>query len=450
MRRLIAWMAVFPFAAVLATCASAAVSDEPATAARHTPVILIPGVLGSRLTRGPGGAEAWPGSTRKLLTSGYAELALRVDPETLEPLDDGLVASGLFDAAAGQDFYGRIVRELSEAGGYRIATPGERLERPESRLYLFPYDWRQDNVVTAGKLDRFIEQIRADYGDPGLRVDIIAHSMGGLVVRYYERYGTADVLDGNTFNVTGAGAAKLRRVVLLGTPSQGTVNAVHSFLNGYRVALSRLPTEGVALMPALYQLFPHPLVDWVVDINGQALRRDLFDVRTWRQYEWSIFNPGVRRRVQRQSAMWPKQAVLERWFEKQLARSRRFVWSLMVPTGEVGLIDPLLLGGDCIPTPRRLVVEHFEGHALARLRPEQIARPRPGIDYDSLMYESGDGSVTKSSLFARQRLQPEMPRHEQEPLEPGRSMLLCERHDELTSNKAFLEVMQDYLSAAEP
>lgn len=449
MRHLITWLAVLSFAAVLAACATAPAPEKPATAARHTPVILIPGVLGSRLTRGVGGAEAWPGSTRKLLTSRYSELALRVDPETLEPLDDGLVASGLFDAAAGQDFYGRIVRELSESSGYQIATPGERMERPKSRLYLFPYDWRQDNVITAGKLDRFIEQIRRDYGDPALRVDVIAHSMGGLVVRYYERYGTADVLGGNTFNVTGAGAAKLRRVVLLGTPSQGTVNAVHSFLNGYRVALSRLPTEGVALMPALYQLFPHPLVDWVVDINGQALRRDLFDVRTWRQYQWSIFNPGVRRRVQRQAALWPKQAVLERWFEKQLGRSRRFVLALMVPTGEVGLIDPLLLGGDCIPTPRRLVIEHLEGNALARLRPEQIARPLPGVDYDLLMYEAGDGSVTKSSLLARQRLEPEMPPHEQEPVEPGRSMLLCEPHDELTGNRDFLEAMQDYLSAPE-
>jgi len=30
----------------------------------------------------------------------------------LEPLDDGLIASGLFDSAVGQDFYGRVVEAL--------------------------------------------------------------------------------------------------------------------------------------------------------------------------------------------------------------------------------------------------------------------------------------------------------------------------------------------------
>ncbi len=48
--------------------------------------------------------------------------------------------------------------------------------------------------------------------------------MGRLITRYYQRYGTDDVLDGNIFPVTGVGARKLRRVVLLGTPNQGTVS----------------------------------------------------------------------------------------------------------------------------------------------------------------------------------------------------------------------------------
>jgi len=126
-------------------------------------------------------------------------------------------------------------------------------------MYTFTYDWRQDMVRSVQKLDELIEQIRRDHGNPELRVDVIAHSMGGLIVRYYERYGTADVLDGNVFPVTGTGAQKLRRLVLLGTPNQGSVSAIHSFLNGYRVALSRLVTEGVATMPGMYQFFPHPL-----------------------------------------------------------------------------------------------------------------------------------------------------------------------------------------------
>ena len=439
-------LAPLALVACLAGCASApprvAPVESQATAERHTPVILIPGVLGSRLAR-PDGTEAWPGSARKLLTSGYLELALRIDPETLEPIDDGLVATGLFDGAAGRDFYGKIVRALTGVGGFELAQPGQPLAKPKARLYVFPYDWRQDNVRTAARLDALIERIRADYGDPALRVDVVAHSMGGLIVRYYERYGTADVLDGNNFPVTGAGAAKIRRVVLLGTPNQGTVTAVHKFLNGYRVGISALPIEGVVTMPAMFQLFPHPLVDWVANRYGAPLQADLFDVKTWKQFQWSIFDPAVQRRTRLMPAIWPRQAVFERWFKKRLERAQRFTWSLIVPIGTVKVVRPLLFGGDCVPTPRRLVIEEIGRDTMARLRPEQIARPVPGVDYESLMYAPGDGSVTSSSLLADHYFESDAPMTEVALAEGA--MLACEKHDSLTGNTEFLDALLTYL-----
>ncbi len=455
MRRLAAWLAIPCCAAFVAGCTATGPALEqfyPAHSAalERVPVILIPGLLGSRLARADNGVELWPGSTRKLLTSDYEDLALRIDPDTLEPIDDGLVASGLFDGAVGKDFYRRIVRELREAGGYRLMRPGHPVVQQKARLYVFAYDWRQDNVKSAQKLDELIEQIRKDYNDPALRVDVIAHSMGGLIVRYYERYGTADVLGGNSFPVTGLGLSKLRRVALLGTPNQGTVTAVHKFLNGYRVGFSALPTEGVATMPSTFQLFPHPLVDWVVNINGQPLNIDIFDVEFWRRYGWSIFDHRIQRRMDRHRDIWPRQDVFEQWFEKRLERGRRFVWSLMVPAGDVPLIKPLLLGGDCVPTPRRLVFENIEGESIARLRPEQILRPAPGVDYESLMFEPGDGSVTRSSLVSRQDLSREVPRFEQEGLEAERSLFVCARHDTLTSNDELLDALIEYLLAPEP
>ncbi|MEX1084509.1 MAG: hypothetical protein WEC76_01490 [Steroidobacteraceae bacterium] len=454
MRRRFAWPVIPICAAFLAACATGGLALEqsyPAHAAdrERVPVILIPGLMGSRLTRGEGGLELWPGSTGKLLTSGYEELALRIDPETLEPLDDLLVPAGLFDGAVGQDFYRRIVRELRVAGGYRLSRPGGAVALQKARLYVFTYDWRQDNVVTVRKLDELIEQIRRDYQDPTLRVDVIAHSMGGLIVRYYERYGTMDVLNGNTFPVTGTGHAKLRQIVLLGTPNQGTVTALHKFLNGYQVGFSRLPTEGVATFPSTFQLFPHPLVDWVANVNGRPLDFDVFDVEFWRRYGWSIFDHRIQRRISRHPEIWPEPEVFERWFEKRLERAQRFVWSLMVPAGEVPLIEPLLLGSDCVPTPRRLVFENIGGEALARLRPEQIYRPTPGVDYETLMFAPGDGSVTKTSLLSRQDLDPQVPRSEQESLETARNFFVCAGHDELTSNEELLDSLIEHLLAPE-
>ena len=452
MSRLATWVWVSCCAVFLAGYSSvapaAAQSDAAASATQQRiPVILIPGLLGSKLVRSSDRVELWPGSTSKLLTSDYEDLALRIDPETLEPVDDGLVPGGIFEGAVGKDFYRRIIQDLRDAGGYRLNEPGHPVTEDTAGLYVFTYDWRQDIVKTAGKLDELIEQIRRDYNDPSLRVDIVAHSMGGLVVRYYERYGTVDVLGGNVFTVTGLGLAKLRRIVLLGTPNQGTVTAVHKFLNGYRVGVSALPTEGVATMPSTYELFPHPLVDWVVNVRGNSLNFDLFDVEFWRRYEWSIFDHRIQRRMDRRRDIWPAQDVFEAWFKKRLDRARRFTWSLMVPAGPVPLIKALVLGSDCVPTPRRLVFENIEGESIARLRPEQIFKPVPGVDYESLMFEAGDGSVTRSSLLSRQNMSKEVPSFEQEGLETDRSHLVCAKHDALTSNDELLNAALEYLLA---
>ncbi|HEY7754326.1 MAG TPA: hypothetical protein VH856_10970 [Steroidobacteraceae bacterium] len=456
MPRRISWLAILPFAIALVACATggrtpdlARLYQAHALDDRRVPVILVPGMLGSRLARRDTGEELWPGGTRKLLTSGYEDLALRIDPVTLEPIDDGLVPSGLFEEAIGQDFYGRIVRVLREVGGYLPSRPGQRVVQQKARLYVFTYDWRQDNVVTARRLDEFIEQIRRDYGDPALRMDVIAHSMGGLIVRYYQRYGTADVLNGNTFPVTGAGAAKLRRVVLLGVPNQGATLAIHKFLNGYQVGISRLPTEGVATMPGLFQFFPHPGVDWVASIQGRPLRLDLFDADTWRRYRWSIFDRRVQRRIAHRPDVWPAPAVFERWFEKRLERARRFAWSLLVPTPEAEPGEILNAGGDCLPTPRRLVIEEIAGESVARLRPEQIERPAPGIDYERIMYEPGDGSVTRSSLLARQEMDAEIPRHEYSRAGLGRAFFVCEQHDSLTGNVGLIDNLLHFIVSEE-
>lgn len=447
--------AVLVFVLALDGCATNRVPDLSRLYPPHSitgdrvPVIVIPGMLGSRLVNRETGVEAWPGSTRKLLSSSYLELALRIDPDTLEPLDDGLMPGGIFDSAAGRDFYGRIINALQQDGGYRRAQPGQPATRGDALMYIFTYDWRQDMAASARKLDELIEQIRRDYADPELRVDVIAHSMGGLIVRYYERYGTKDVLDGDYFQVTGAGARKLRRFVLLGTPNQGTAIAVHSFLNGYRVALSRLPTEGVATMPAMYQFFPHPRVNWIADTHGEPLKLDVFNVGTWQNFGWSVFDPRLQRRLEAEPGAWPAQDVFERYFEKRLKRAQRFAWSLDTPTGNVALVEPLLFGGDCVPTPARLVLERVDGESVARLTPEQILHPVPGIDYDRLMYEPGDGKVTKSSLLGPQELNATTRHNEYESNEFNHAFFFCGAHYMLTGNVHFIDNLLHYLLNAD-
>lgn len=405
------------------------------------PVILIHGILGAKLRHTDTSEEIWIGPLRKLLFSDYRDLALGIDPDTLEPLPDNHQAFAITDQAAGVDFYGRIVAMLEQAGGFAPGETGQSVEAGGRRYYLFLYDWRQDNVVSAAGLNDLIEQIRADYADPDLKVDIVAHSMGGLVTRYFLRYGTQDVLDDNEFPVNLWGKSRVRRVILLGTPNLGSVSALHAFIEGIKVAFGRIPTEVLATMPSVYQLFPHPIAgDWIVTSSGKSLQRDLFDVEIWRRFQWSIFDPEVEQRIIK-SFDDPEQGraqvkVLGEYFEKQLERARRFVWSLTVELDETPW-ELIVFGGDCELTASKLVVEEIDGKSHIRLDPRDIKQPEPGIDYESIMLAPGDGTVTKSSLLARDSLDPGVARNPYIFFPIDYSMFICESHDQLTGNVTF-------------
>ncbi len=411
------------------------VEDQP-------PVIFIHGVLGSKLRDVDSNKDLWPGGVRRLLLHNYADIAYEIDPKTLEPLPSRAFAYAISDGAVGKDFYGKIVRTLSDTGGYKLTKVGEKTNPKQKNYYVFHYDWRQDNVISAGQLADFIEQIRVDYQNPNLKVDIVAHSMGGLITRYYLRYGKQDVIGDNHFDqkLNMFGAERVRRVILLGTPNLGSVKTLNLFIQGVDIGINQIGTETLASMPSLYQLFPHPLVDWIVKNDGSPLERDLFDVKIWKRFQWSIFDPDVRQRILNrfEDKVEGEQYLLtfDQYFEKHLERARRFVWSLSVPLPK-NHTKLIIFGGGCSLTPARIIVEEVAGESMVRMFPKEITQRIEGVDYDALLLEPGDGSVTKASLLGRNTLDPSVRRSEYINVPIKQSFFLCESHNSLTGNLNF-------------
>jgi pimeloyl-ACP methyl ester carboxylesterase len=421
------------------------------SAVDQPPVILIPGLMGSRLSDADGN-EFWPGGIGRLLFSNYDQLALPINPQTLAVDPRGDRPTGITDRIAGRGFYASIVQTLTEVGGYRLTTPGTPVSPGGRQLYVFAYDWRLDNVESARALERLIEQIRIDHARPDLRVDIVAHSMGGLIARYYLRYGGVDVLERNDFPLNYRGEGRVRRIALLGTPNFGSVESLHSFIEGRRLGVGVVKTETLASFPSVFQLFPHPINEWIIGDHGMALDRDIFDVELWRRFQWSIFDPKVRIRLTRDAEASEGQArlrTLELFFARQLERARRFVWSLTVPLDRTPW-EMLVFGGDCALTPARILVEEVKGDSLVRLWPNEIAHPRPGIDYDRRMLEPGDSTVTKASLLARESLDPSVLRHRYSFFPARGAMFLCEEHDALSANVSFQDNLMQFLLSRDP
>lgn len=80
---------------------------------------------------------------------------------------------------------------------------------PEKDLFTFPYEWRNSNVSNAQLLRAKIQEIKQQENWPV--VDIVAHSMGGLLAREY--------IESNNYN------DDIDQLITLGTPNNGAPEA---------------------------------------------------------------------------------------------------------------------------------------------------------------------------------------------------------------------------------
>ncbi len=103
--------------------------------------------------------------------------------------------------------YDFLIDSLQSAGGYVLYK----------NLFPMPYDWRVDNRFVANYLKSRINDIKQQTGAD--KVDIIAHSMGGLIARYYiESDQYQDDVD---------------QVIFIGTPHRGAPKAYLAWEGGY-------------------------------------------------------------------------------------------------------------------------------------------------------------------------------------------------------------------------
>jgi hypothetical protein len=219
-------------------------------------VVILPGILGSVLQKD--NKDLWAVSTGvigSLITNKNKflnDLKLQQDDPDAEDLGDGIKAVRLIEDVSiipglvKVDGYTRTTRMIME--NFSQVTQGNIYLDPDDRpanLYHFPYDWRRDNRAAAKTLKRLLDKRlkcwRAHTDNPNAKVILLAHSMGGLVSRYY-----LEVL---------GGWPDCKALFTFGTPYRGSLNAVDFLANGYKKAFLDL-TEVMRSLTAVYQLMP--------------------------------------------------------------------------------------------------------------------------------------------------------------------------------------------------
>lgn len=226
-----------------------ALLGSPVTDARsRDAVIVIPGIMGSELVDAASGRVLWgladPRWYVSAWTGGHALDALAVT-EAERAGDLGRVrATRLLRVPVfapvlrGVEPYTDLLAGLRRA----VAHPDAVVE--------FAYDWRLSVAYNAGRLADLAQAQLARWrahpqGSRDARLVLVAHSMGGLIARYFT-------------GVLGDGGA-VRATVTLGTPFYGSVKVAHilSTGRGAPLPLPRRRLRALALtLPGLYDLLP--------------------------------------------------------------------------------------------------------------------------------------------------------------------------------------------------
>lgn len=418
------------------------------------PVIIIPGILGSEIVNSKTGEKVWYSIKR----SGTDDLRLPVALNPKQSRDDlvpgDIIRRVEFKILPDVKVYQKLIETLTTYGGYEEASWSEPPAELEDKIFVFPYDWRRDNVETAHYLLEKIDKLRADTGRPDAKFNILAHSMGGLVARYAVMYGKEDLPAGRPAP-NWSGEKYFSKIFMFGTPNEGSATALETILKG-RSSLGgsidlpfvrNLSSLDIATMPAVFQLMPHARTTRFYDEELNPLKIDLYDIANWKKYGWAVFEKDDTFKDFTEADT----ARFEQYFSIVLQRAKKFHEALNVESSKRLSVGMFLIGSDCKTTLDALVVyrDPKSEKWVTLTKPDSFTNSKgvkvTGDELRKLMIKPGDGRVTRASLLA-ETLAADRRRSNlfDSALPLTYALFICEDHDDITSN---LTVQNNLLTA---
>jgi hypothetical protein len=420
----------------------------------RNPIIVIPGILGSRLVDVSTHQTVWgafdrtaahpgdPDGVRKIGLPLEGFIGQRPDVDYVMP--DGVldrVVVRLAGIPIELQQYAQILATLG-AGGYRdpaLGLGGIDYGEDHFTCFQFAYDWRRDNAENAGELKRFMderrvyvaEQYRLRFGverDPEtIKFDVVTHSMGALLFRYFLRYGDQPLVEGGAApRLDWSGADYVGRAILVAPPNAGSALSLKYLVEGQDLGRPVLPFYSSAILgsfPSAYQLLPHgPVAALFADADARRPITDLYDPALWRERHWGLSDPGQAAVIAALLPDVPDPATRMRLaIARQAAlleRARRFHAALDVPAAVPAGLEAFLVVGDSIATDAAYAVG--PDNRLVRMRTAP-----------------GDGTVTRASALFDTRTEANWSPEVRSPLRFRSTLLLSGEHIRLTRSSVF-------------
>ena len=428
------------FAMITAWTAASLAQGTPSKA----PIIIIPGITGSELVNSETDELVWFKPQR----SKDDDLRLPISPSLTRNRDKLVVRDIIRGVQIAKflpevEIYAQLIAALEKRAGY---TEGD-WDKPsnsghEATFYVFPYDWRRDNIENARLLVQKIEGLKRKLGKSDLRFNVIAHSMGGLITRYAAMYGNSDVGSGKP-KPNWAGARHLDKIFLLGTPNEGSISAFDAMLNGFSYVgrgvnvpfLQDLSRFDVFTIPSMYQLMPQNGSLRIYDEDLAPLKLDIYNPVTWEAYGWAIWDdPDFKKRFD----------IIEQedsrpFFRVALERARQFHAALNAVNGNPP-VSFYLIGADCKDTLDAAILIKKKNRWKLIFEPESFEKSNgkkvTSDEVRKTLFAMGDGVVPITSLKAQNVGSPRT-------IPVAGEIYQCESHGRLVSNPS----IQDQLFA---
>ncbi|MFK7758531.1 MAG: esterase/lipase family protein [Phycisphaerales bacterium] len=382
---------------------------------QRVPVVVLPGILGSKIEDRKDGAKIWGAFTFGAVDvdkpTGARQFALPMevgvplskltdDGQATEVLDVLVADIGIFRGIK-IGAYVNILQTLA-VGKYRDKSLGESGYVDYGGLHYtcfqFAYDWRRDISEQSLYLhQQILESQRAVRKgmnmspDEPVKIDVVAHSMGGLVLRYYLRYGPNPLPDdGSLPEITWEGAENVSRAFIVGSPSAGSLESLSQLVSGMNLnpIFPNYRPGIVGTLPAIYQLLPRTRHGLVRDkITGETI--DIFDADVWERYQWGMMDPREDKPLR-----WLLPEVKDRsdrlriakdHLQKCLDRAQQFFQAIDAPATPPTHTQLHLFAGDSQPTTGVLLVD---SNGIITVGEEHL----------------GDGTVTRASALMDERV----------------------------------------------
>lgn len=229
---------------------------------KKTPIILIPGIQGTKLTNinEKDFKVLWSG-VRKFF-SNIHQLALQKDGVS-DVKEEVLVERADVENMA----YSEIINYLRELG-YQV--------------YIFGYDWRKSNVDSAKDLEIYVEKLKRKLETE--KVSFVTHSMGALVLSVYLK----SLFNKEKINQT------IGKIVFANPPFLGSVEATFNLVIGKsRLFNSSDDFRKVGrTFPGIYELLP--VFKGAYEFEGGQKLKDFYDYdKFWQQKYEQKHDSGI-------------------------------------------------------------------------------------------------------------------------------------------------------------